>query len=130
MRRLFGAGLAGLLATSVAPACSAPCETADSDPVRFEGGALTADGATYSTSPWDGPYLHFPAGRRFQIEHQLGVTPPVVLTYVAFDEHPFAGSNASESAGNQTVIERVDDEIVQVRNDTCSEFWLRVVAKK
>jgi hypothetical protein len=130
MKRLLGAGLAVLLAGGVAPACSAPCESADSDPVSFDGGALSADGQTYATSPWEGPYLHFPPGRRFQIAHQLGATPPLVMTYLAFDENPLPGSNTSESAGNQAVIERVDSEIVQVRNDTCAEFWLRLVAKK
>lgn len=118
----------GLPTLSIAAACSPPCETADSDPVRFVGGSVTADGSTYSTSAWEGPYLHFPSGRRFQIEHHLGVTPPIVVTYLAFGEKPLPGNNASESAGNQAVIERVDDEIIQVRNDTCSEFWLRVVA--
>ncbi len=130
-RRLFTLGLVsalGLPMLSSAAACSPPCETADSDPVRFKGGSVSANGSTYSTSAWEGPYLHFPSGRRFQLEHQLGVTPPIVATYLAFSEKPLPGNNTSESAGNQAVIERVDDEIIQIRNDTCSEFWLRVVA--
>lgn len=120
---LFTAALVAL-----ASACSPPCNTADADAVRYADGSVSADGSTYQTSSWSGPYLHFPSGRRFQLEHHLGTTPPVVLTYLAFDEHPLAGGNTSESAGNQAVIEKVDSEIIQVRNDTCAEFWLRVVA--
>jgi len=38
-------------------------------------------------------------------------------------------NNVSPSAGNQAVIERQNAEDVQIRNDTCAEFYLRVVAK-
>ena len=129
VRTLLGAVLSCSTALALVSggACSPPCNTAESDPVRHSGGSVS-DGTTYATSPWEGPYLHFPPGRRFQLEHHLGVAPPVVLTYLAFDERPLPGGNTSESAGNQAVIELVDDEIIQVRNDTCAEFWLRVVA--
>jgi hypothetical protein len=127
-RRLLAASALGSALLLAATGCSAPCNTADGDPVRFSEGSVSADGTTYASSPWEGPYLHFPAGRRYQLEHKLGVTPPAVVTYLAFDEYPLPGGNTAESAGNQAVIERVDGEMVQIRNDTCAEFWLRVVA--
>jgi len=117
-----------LTALALSGACSAPCSTSEDDPVRYSKGSVSSDGTTYVTSAWEGPYLHFPGGRRYQLEHQLGKTPALVQTYLAFSENPLPSGNASESAGNQAVIERVDDEIVQVRNDTCAEFYLRVVA--
>jgi hypothetical protein len=54
-----------------------------------------------------------------------------VLSYVGFSSSPLAADgsgNISEAAGNEVLIERVDDEIVRVRNDTCETFFLRVVA--
>jgi hypothetical protein len=106
--------------------CSPPCETSDTDPVRFEGGTTSA--GVYQTSAWEGPYLHFPGGRRYQLVHGLGTTPPLVASYVSIAKQPFKDNNASENAGNQGVIELVNDEIIQIRNDTCAEFYLRVVA--
>ncbi|MBK7585252.1 MAG: hypothetical protein IPI67_34320 [Myxococcales bacterium] len=125
---LLAGSVVGLALASSTGACSAPCETADTSPVRYKQGSVSPDGTTYASSPWEGPYLHFPGGRRYQLEHGLGVTPPAVFTYLAFDERPLPNGNTAESAGNQVVIERVDDQIIQVRNDTCAEFWLRVVA--
>lgn len=117
------------VASSFAPAaCSPPCETSESDPVRVTGGTADPSGTVYQSSAWEGPYLHFPGGRRYQLEHHLGRTPTIVTTYLSFDENPIPGSNVAESAGNQAVIEAVDDEIIQIRNDTCAEFWLRVTA--
>lgn len=116
---------AGALAAS---SCSPPCSSADTDPVRVTERSPTSTDTVYESTPWDGTYLHFPGGRRYQLEHGLGVRPHVVVTYLAFYEKPLPGGNVAESAGNQAVIEVVDDEIIQVRNDTCAEFWLRVVA--
>jgi hypothetical protein len=114
------------LAGVIALGCSPPCETSDADPVRFEGGKTEA--GIYETSPWEGPYLHFPGGRRYQLIHDLGTTPPIVMSYVSPSKHPFKDNNASENAGNQGVIELVNSEMIQIRNDTCAEFYLRVVA--
>jgi hypothetical protein len=125
VRRVIG--LLALL-SGIAAGCGIDCETADSDPVRFEGG-LTR-GSLYETSGWEGPFLHFPPGRRFQLMHRLGTVPAEVKTYLAFSSRgPADGSNATESAGNQVVIEVVNDELIQVRNDTCADFHLRLVAR-
>ena len=120
--------LASALLLTPTASCGPPCETANDDPVRVTEGTVDASGTVYESSTWAGPYLHFPGGRRYQLEHHLGRAPTMVTTYLSFDQEPMPGGNASESAGNQAVIERVDDEIIQVRNDTCAEFWLRVTA--
>ncbi len=118
------------LATTLVMAfgCSPPCETASEDPVFFKGGEYVATCSTYETSPWGGPYLHFPGGRRYRIYHGLGQVPPVVNTYVAFHESPIPGNNVSENTGNQGVIEDVNADYIQIRNDTCADLYLRVVA--
>jgi len=93
-------------------------------------------GAVYETGAPGEPLLPFHAGQTYDLVHGLGVTPTSVQGYVSFAEqltedgdpldldHP---NNVAETAGNQLVIERWDDEIVRVRNDTCGEFYLRVV---
>jgi hypothetical protein len=125
--RLASALLALVLAFSTA--CGSDCETADPErEVRFTGGSRDTARGYYETSGWAGPFLHFPPGRRLVIEHGLG-RPPLVQTYLSFSERGLAdGNNASESAGNQLVIEAVDDQIVKVRNDSCAEFYLLLIA--
>jgi hypothetical protein len=68
--------------------------------------------------------------------HHLGQTPANVSVFLSFKEFPGPGNNsdkepgnASQAAGNETVIERVDAHNIQVKNDSCSEFYLRVVAR-
>jgi hypothetical protein len=110
--------------------CTDTCDADDTTVVPFADGRTNAAGTFYETSPIQGPYLHFPSGRAFELRHGLVSAPEVVHTYLSFDgEALLAGaSNVAESAGNQAVIERVDGEVVRVRNDTCSEFYLRVAA--
>jgi hypothetical protein len=117
--------LVALLCASASVGCSPPCQTADTDPVRVSEGNVDDSGTFYESAPWGGPYLYFPGGRRYQLEHHLKRTPTLVNTYLSFDQ---SGGSSAESAGSQTVIDSVDDEIIQIRNDTCAEFWLRVTA--
>jgi hypothetical protein len=103
---------------------------------RFEGGRVLPSGTTYETGAPNGPLLPFGGGKTYDLVHGLGVVPTSVQGYVSFvpelteDGDPLnidAPNNIAETAGNQLVIERWDDEIVRVRNDTCGEFYLRVV---
>jgi hypothetical protein len=107
--------------------CSPPCQTTDATPVEYTGGTNWASGgfAVYESSTWPGDaYLHFPGGRHYLIHHELGATPYAYKTYLAFSEHP---SSQSESAGNQAEAGQMDEHVIEIFNDTCSEFWLRVV---
>ena len=123
VKRLVCAGV--LLQALWTTGCGTTCDREDAEQIRFEGGSVNASATVYETSGWQGPLLHFPTGRRFVLVHKLRARPELVETYVAFEERP---ENLSESAGNQAVIETVDEDVVVVRNDTCAEFFLRVVA--
>ncbi len=127
--RLLVVATSGLLALTDL-SCSHDCKQSGSDPIEFRGGTVDATGTFYESSPWDGQFLHFPAGRRYRLFHNLGARPIDVNTYLSFAESALGtGHNVSESAGNQAVIEAVTAEHVEVRNDTCAEFWLRVTAQ-
>lgn len=132
---LFALGLAAELLASQS-SCSA-CDTSGQDPIDYSQG--TTSGKVYETSPATGEWLHFPPGRRFRLHHGLGTDQLSVDASVAFSEHPLhrpeggddAGAwdvgNTSPAAGNEVIVERQDADAVQVRNDTCATYYLRVV---
>jgi hypothetical protein len=98
-------------------------------PERFKGGRVYADGF-YETSQVDDEMLPFPAGSAYEIEHQLGRTPVSVLPYVSFVARPYeTGDDVTLASGNLTLIEGWDARTIVVRNDTCSDFFIRVVVE-
>jgi hypothetical protein len=133
-------GLGGLLllvpgAASVGLGCST-CKPTGGTAEGFEGGQVLGEDF-YETSAPGERMLDFPSGKIYDIAHQLGRTPALVEVYVSFKEQlvpgddpydPYAPNNVSLAAGNQAVIEAWDDEIIRVRNDTCADYYLRVVA--
>jgi hypothetical protein len=128
---LFLVMLAALLS-----ACGT-CDTRGQQPIEYRGGNadLASDVPWYETSSAGGEYLHFPAGRRFDLIHGLGRAPEKFTSYVSFERVPGSvddsgkenTGNFAESSGNMVVYECLDEERVRVRNDTCAEFYLRVV---
>ena len=115
------------------------CDTRGQQPIEYRGGESHTAGDLpwpwYETSAAGGEYLHFPAGRRFDLMHGLGRTPEKFTSYVSFQRVPGSEDdsgeentgNFAEAAGNMVVYECLDEERVRVRNDTCAEFYLRVV---
>ena len=51
-----------------------------------------------------------------------------VDAYLSFHEQPLGerGGGLSASAGNQAIVERLAEDELIVKNDTCSEFYLLV----
>jgi hypothetical protein len=115
-----------ILAGVFAAGCDTSCDTGEDSavPVRFTEGQTDPTGTYYETNSFDGQYLHFPPGRRYELIHGLGRAPLNVDVYLAFHEYP---AQTARAAGNEAVIERMDVEAVHVRNDTCAEFYLRAV---
>ncbi|MCH2109184.1 MAG: hypothetical protein MK135_07640 [Polyangiaceae bacterium] len=128
---LFGIFVFALL-QSACSICSVNGQAAQ----RYTGGTVLPSGYTYESSAVDAPLLHFPAGRVYEFEHGLGARPVTINTYVSFCEQLgrcaendlTAPGNIAESAGNQAVIEEWNDEFIRIRNDTCAEFYVRLVA--
>jgi hypothetical protein len=120
-----------LVAATLA-ACNQSCpRESEETPKRYENGTTSADGTFYETNGWKDAFVNFPAGRRLALVHGLRDVPIELRSYLAFDAHPFPKSGegfVAESAGNQVLIEDVTDEFIRVRNDTCENFYLRMVA--
>lgn len=124
------------------------CDRHQGEPFVFLGGNTSADGSAYESGTLDEPFIHFPAGRTYDLVHGLSAAPGQFHAYLAFSECPMShalesaggsprcapvdensgGPGLAESAGNQAIFEVRDDEILRVRNDTCADFYLRVVA--
>jgi hypothetical protein len=119
-------------------AVSAGCEASTCDvspesnpPADYRGGGLveTQDGAKiYETSAADGQHLNFSAGTQYRIYHQLGTRPLLVQPWVSFSSTGVKGGNEAPPAGNMTEILDINDEFILIRNDSCGDYWLRLVA--
>lgn len=130
LARALGAALVGLVcAAPLVPSggCINLCPSIDRFYTRGE--ALTAPNgaAVYETSPIDGPFMPFEGGTNWHIPHHLGRVPTSVAVTLAFQERPLVSGGYSQAAGNQAVVLSANERDVVVRNDTCSDFFVRVV---
>jgi hypothetical protein len=130
--------------------------SADSGEAGADGGEASADGGaeagadsgaeprpdietgfidenTYYSARYGGPYAHYPPFRTITFEHYLNAIPAVQF-WLAFSESGTLG----QSAGNITEL-RTDDNggshaltlnHISVYNNTCSDFYLWVMAER
>lgn len=126
----FTGGATGTLACS-------PCKVRGQTPTEYTDGIVNASETIYQSSAVDAEMLHFPQGRTYDLYHGLKSRPVTVDVFLSFresldpdgdPEDKTEPNNLSPSAGNSAVIEVWDEEIIRIRNDTCAEFYLRVVA--
>jgi hypothetical protein len=133
LRPLVAAAL-GLCLVSTLGATSMGCASQNCDtspennpPAEFRGGILYEDDQVYETSTPSGLHLNFGAGARYRIYHGLSGRPAVVQIWVSFSSTGVTGGNEAMPAGNMAEVVGMTDEYVEVRNDSCGEYWLRVV---
>ncbi len=120
------------------PACQ-NCDTSG-DPIDYTEGITDPTRTSYESTPLNGEWLHFPPGRTYDLRHNLRDDPNgplLVQSYVSFKSRLSEGAgsttenpnNFSESAGNQVVYESTEKpQTIRVRNDTCADFYVRIVA--
>jgi hypothetical protein len=118
-----------------APGCNPTvCDTdpASNPPADYRGGTKHGEGesAAYETSGPDEAHLNYSAGAQYRIYHQLGGRPMSVELWVSFSATGIDGGNEAPPAGNMTEVNAVNDEYIQVRNNTCADYYLRVVASR
>jgi len=106
--------------------CGAACDTADDGnlPEHYTGG--TATNGVYESSSWTSGLLPFPGGKQYQLDHHLGFSPADLGIFIAFGPD---GEPLSLCAGNSCLVRCVDDQMIWIKNDTCADFWVRVVAQ-
>jgi hypothetical protein len=113
------------------PAQTCDMSQQDNPPVTFVGGA--ALNGVYMSSPWAGtasdPWLVFPGGMQYTLEHHLGAVPQWQELWVTFSpDGTGGGSSIAQAAGNEAQIVGVDATAIEVANFSCSEYYLLVVA--
>jgi hypothetical protein len=134
-------GIRGMLAvtacaltalSSTACASTSTCSHADDyATVPFTDDML--DGNIFHSAPIGGPYTHFPPARTLTFEHHLKAEPYDVQFWLAFS----AEGTLAPSAGNMTELRdpadgglhALNDQTISVYNNTCSDFYLWVVAE-
>ena len=114
------------LALTGSAGCGASCDISDegNPPEIFAGGAVS-DRGDYASSSSQGPLLWFPGGKQYQLVHHLGFTPLKPEVYFGFAQNE---NRVAPCAGNSCEIRCWDDQIIWVKNDTCTDFWIVVVA--
>lgn len=124
--------LGGVVAVLSAIGCSSLDNCPDGrDPVSIMTGTTNKEALTYESAPWNN-LDDFPAKTALWFKHDLGVTPLLTLPYLSFRSEGTANDESGSvalSAGNQTLIDCVDDRVIVLRNDTCErDFHVRLVA--
>lgn len=125
----------GLTSSSAGGLGCSDCRVNGQEPIRYEGGAINQSRTIFQSSRVGEAFLHFPQGRVYQFYHGLGRAPVTVDVFVSFCddlENPTASCRArnfAPSSGNLAVFEEHNDEMIQIRNDTCENgLYVRVVA--
>lgn len=128
---LFVLSAAALATGSVGCSSLGPCDTSDnSNPAELYTQGEVRDG-TYMSSPWTGPLLAFPGGKRYTLEHKLGCVPRSIQIWTSFSDVGATAESASSiapSAGNMSLVQEVTDEHIIIKNDTCSDYFVLVTA--
>lgn len=131
MKKLFALAMLALpvwLGTQngCGPSCY-PSERVVSTGIRYTAGAQRV----YMTSGPEGPFLPFEGGTVLRLRHQLGTNRLLVQVKLSFSEHPLAsgGGGSSFAAGNQAVVQREDADEVVVKNDSCANYYIRVLVE-
>lgn len=144
MRSIWGASLVGIFLSggSAATLGCSDCSVSGQEPIAYDGGTVNPTRTVFESGAPNDEMLYFPQGRVYRFEHGLSAIPYDVQVFLSFrdqlipedeatDEdntNKTKPNNVGENAGNQAVIEVWDDKVIQIRNDTCAEFYMRVVA--
>lgn len=125
-QRTFSTPLLFLLVLgATVPAClDNQCDQIDDSPTRYTGGHTNAARTVYESSTEGETYLRFPAARNFHLVHGLRDAPTAYDVWVSFNQD---GAPESKAAGDQAWV-YVTDDYIGIRNKTCADVFLRVVA--
>jgi hypothetical protein len=101
-------------------------ELEDEPPVTYSAG--TAEGGIYRSTSWDSDdWIDFPPGLSVRFEHKLDGEPRAWQAYVATAREG-DGSSLVLAAGSEVELVDIDELAVTVRNATCVDFFVVMVA--
>ncbi len=93
-----------------------------------QGEMVTPD--RWASNPFEGQWLWFPRQRLyfFEVPELGGRTPDLILPYVSASPEPGkTNGDLTIGAGNIALISGIGSNRVAVKNDTCSDYYLRLV---
>ncbi len=106
------------------------------EPISITHGKTDKERLYYESTPWGRDLDHFPAKTMLWFRHELGVVPLTVEPFLSFSS---VGTGSADgdghgsvalTAGNQTLVDCVDDRVIVLRNDTCEpSFYVRLTAR-
>lgn len=106
-----------------------PEDNEDDQPLLYVDGTVGGDGVFKSEVLGTGELLDFPGGAYYKIAHHLESTPDWTVFYLSFSRYASdEGGVYAQATGNQAVLVFSDEEFLWVLNDSCSDYYLRVVA--
>jgi hypothetical protein len=127
---LAGLWLAVSGAVLLAPGCYG--RNCEGDVLTF--GAEMGQGRMVNDTTWESNnqterWIPFPAQRYyvFDIRALGGRTPDIILPYLSAQEEPAKGGNFTLGGGNLTLLTNASPNRIDVKNDSCSDYFLRLV---
>lgn len=88
------------------------------------------DENTWESSPIDGDWLDYPRARTYSltIPELGGRMPEVIVPYLSAAKNPRAtGANFTIGSGNLALLANASPNHIDVINDSCSDYFLRLV---
>ena len=99
-----------------------------SDEQPFEYRAGSTEEGIYRSSSWEpDAWVDFPPGASIRFEHELGTTPAMWQAYVATSREGL-GDRLVLASGSEVELVAIDDQAIVVRNATCADFFVVLVA--
>ncbi len=112
-----------------AAGCGPPCQPSE---IEWTRGTTESNGALvrYESTPQTGPFAPFNGEAVVRFRHRMGVRPTEVAVYLSFNENPpqRRGAGSAQAAGNQALIVEQNDEYVAIHNNSCANYYVRIVA--
>lgn len=116
-------------AVALSLGCSTSTCNRDADGTEVQSDAGLQGRGSWASAPYHDPaiklmgepYQYFPPARTITFWHNLGSLPHYEIS-LAFSDN----GSLAPTAGNQALIECMDDHVFQVKNDTCSDFYIWV----
>jgi len=117
-------------ACTVAGACAYTAKNYCSTPSDFPCEGQLVDTHTWESTSPNGTWLPYPGERGYYLQLPVELSPDVyeVIVYISTSAHPGPdGTQFTMAGGNLSVIKILSGAKVYVQNDTCGDYFVRVV---